>query len=92
MSLQETLTAVRENIPAVAVVFNNGQWGAEKKNQIDFYADRYLGTNLAEPELRRASPRPWARDGIKVDHPGPGRRRAAATPSPAAGRRCSRSW
>ena len=44
---------MRENIPVVAVVFNNGQWGAEKKNQIDFYADRYLGTNLVEPELRR---------------------------------------
>ena len=53
MSLHETLTAVRENIPVVAVVFNNGQWGAEKKNQIDYYADRYLGTNLDEPELRR---------------------------------------
>ena len=53
MSLQETLTCVRENIPVVAVVFNNGQWGAEKKNQIDYYADRYVGTNLEEPQLRR---------------------------------------
>ena len=51
MSLNETLTAVRENIPAVAVVFNNGQWGAEKKNQIDYYADRYLGTNLENPSF-----------------------------------------
>ena len=30
----------REDIPAIAVVFNNGQWGAEKKNQVDFYSDR----------------------------------------------------
>jgi thiamine pyrophosphate-dependent acetolactate synthase large subunit-like protein len=25
---------VREDIPAIAVVFNNRQWGAEKKNQV----------------------------------------------------------
>ena len=34
MSLNEMLTCVRENIPTVAVVFNNRQWGAEKKNQV----------------------------------------------------------
>ena len=51
MSLQETLTCVRENIPVMAVVFNNGQWGAEKKNQVDFYADRYVGTNLKNPSF-----------------------------------------
>ena len=37
MSMAEVMTCVRENIPAIAVVFNNGQWGAEKKNQVDFY-------------------------------------------------------
>ena len=51
MSLNEMLTCVRERIPAVAVVFNNGQWGAEKKNQIDFYADRFVGTNLENPSF-----------------------------------------
>ena len=30
------MTCVRENIPAIGVVFNNGQWGAEKKNQVYF--------------------------------------------------------
>ena len=34
MSFNEVLTCVRENIPATVVVFNNGQWGAEKKNQV----------------------------------------------------------
>ena len=34
MSLNEMLTCVRENIAVVAVVFNNQQWGAEKKNQV----------------------------------------------------------
>ena len=35
MSLNEMMTCVRENIPVIAVVFNNQQWGAEKKNQVN---------------------------------------------------------
>jgi len=68
MSLLETLTCVRENIPATAVVFNNGQWGAEKKNQVDFYADRYVGTNIDNPSFAKVAQAMGA-DGIKVDHP-----------------------
>ena len=68
MSLNEILTCVRENIPAVAVVFNNGQWGAEKKNQIDFYADRYLGTELKNPSFAGIA-RAMGADGITVAHP-----------------------
>jgi sulfoacetaldehyde acetyltransferase len=44
--LSEVMTAVRENIPVIAVVFNNFEWGAEKKNQVDYYDDRYLGVDL----------------------------------------------
>jgi sulfoacetaldehyde acetyltransferase len=69
MSLQETLTCVREEIPVVAVVFNNGQWGAEKKNQIDFYADRYVGTNLKNPSFA-AIAKAMGAEGITVGHPG----------------------
>jgi sulfoacetaldehyde acetyltransferase len=68
MSLQETLTAVRENIPAVAVVFNNQQWGAEKKNQVDFYADRYVGTNLENPSFAGIA-KAMGANGITVDSP-----------------------
>ena len=46
MSLNEVMTAVEEDLPVTAVVFNNQQWGAEKRNQIDFYDDRYVGTNI----------------------------------------------
>ena len=46
MSFGELQTCVRENIPVTAVVFNNGQWGAEKKNHVDFYANRFVGVNL----------------------------------------------
>src|SRR5499433_1877859 len=69
MSLQETLTCVREDIPVVAVVFNNGQWGAEKKNQIDFYADRFVGTNLKNPSFAGIA-RAMGAEGITVGHPG----------------------
>ena len=65
MSLQETLTCVRENIPVTAVVFNNGQWGAEKKNQIDYYADRFVGTNLANPSFAEVA-RAMGANGIRV--------------------------
>jgi len=49
MSFGELLTCVRERIPITAVVFNNGQWGAEKKNQVDFFANRFVGVELANP-------------------------------------------
>ena len=49
MSFGEILTCVRQNIPVTAVVFNNEQWGAEKKNQVDFYANRFEGVNLKNP-------------------------------------------
>ena len=57
MSFGEILTCVREEIPVTAVVFHNKQWGAEKKNQVDFYGNRFLGTNLVNPsfaEIARA--------------------------------------
>lgn len=68
MSLNEVLTCVREGIAVVAVVFNNGQWGAEKKNQIDYYADRFLGTNLKNPSFAAVA-RAMGADGVTVDHP-----------------------
>jgi sulfoacetaldehyde acetyltransferase len=46
--LSEVMTAVREEIPVIAVVINNHEWGAEKKNQIDFYGNRFVGTNLRQ--------------------------------------------
>jgi len=68
MSLNEVMTCVRENIPAIAVVFNNEQWGAEKKNQVDFYKDRFIGTNLTNPSFAEIS-RTMGAEGIKVTKP-----------------------
>jgi sulfoacetaldehyde acetyltransferase len=49
ISLNELLTCAREKIGATVVVFNNQQWGAEKKNHVDFYSRRYQGVNLENP-------------------------------------------
>jgi sulfoacetaldehyde acetyltransferase len=46
MSFGELQTCLREQVPVTAVVFNNGQWGAEKKNHVDFYGQRFVGVNL----------------------------------------------
>ncbi|MEM7359528.1 MAG: sulfoacetaldehyde acetyltransferase [Pseudomonadota bacterium] len=46
MSMVEVMTAVRHNIPVTAVVFHNRQWGAEKKNQVDFYNRRFVADEL----------------------------------------------
>jgi sulfoacetaldehyde acetyltransferase len=67
MSLNEVLTCVRENIPAIAVVFNNGQWGAEKKNQVDYFEKRYLGTNLKNPNFADVAESMGAH-GLTVEH------------------------
>ncbi|MCQ4152913.1 MAG: sulfoacetaldehyde acetyltransferase [Archaeoglobi archaeon] len=49
MSLHEVSTAVEHNIPVVACVFNNQSWGAEKRNQIDFYNSRFIGVDIKGP-------------------------------------------
>ncbi|CAN5860916.1 sulfoacetaldehyde acetyltransferase [soil metagenome] len=65
MSMAEVMTAVRHDIAVVAVVWNNGQWGAEKKNQIDFYDDRYVGTNLTNPDFAEVA-KTMGAEGISV--------------------------
>ncbi len=51
MSLTETMTCVREQIPVVAIVFDNRQWGAERRNQLDFFDGRTVATNLENPDF-----------------------------------------
>ena len=81
MSFGELQTCVRENIPVTAVVFNNGQWGAEKKNHVDFYANRFLGVNLDKQPSWAAVARAMGAEGVrieKVSDVGPALRAAAA--------------
>jgi sulfoacetaldehyde acetyltransferase len=66
MSFGELLTCVREKIPVTAVVFNNEQWGAEKKNHVDFYANRFLGVNLENPSFA-AIAKAMGAEGMRIE-------------------------
>lgn len=66
MSFGELLTCVREKIPVTAVVFNNEQWGAEKKNHVDFYSNRFLGVNLENPSFAGIA-RAMGAEGVRVE-------------------------
>jgi sulfoacetaldehyde acetyltransferase len=66
MSMGEILTCVRENLPVTAVVFHNKQWGAEKKNQVDFYSRRFVGTDLENPSFA-AIARSMGAEGVVID-------------------------
>ena len=67
MSFGELQTCVREEIPVTAVVFNNGQWGAEKKNHVDFYANRFVGVNLDRQPSWAAVAKAMGAEGLRVD-------------------------
>jgi len=68
MSFNEVLTCIREKIPTTAVVFHNAQWGAEKKNQVLWFGDRYIGVNLENPWSYADIARSMKAEGIKCDH------------------------
>jgi sulfoacetaldehyde acetyltransferase len=66
MSLSETMTCVRHGIPVTAVVFHNRQWGAEKKNQVDFYNRRFVAGELDNQSFAGIA-RAMGAEGIVVD-------------------------
>jgi sulfoacetaldehyde acetyltransferase len=66
ISLNELLTCAREKIGVTVVVFNNGQWGAEKKNHVDFYSRRFQAVNLDSPSWAAVA-RAFGCDGVTVD-------------------------
>lgn len=66
MSMGEILTCVRHDIPVTAVVFHNRQWGAEKKNQVDFYDRRFVAGELDNPSFAGIA-RAMGADGVVVD-------------------------
>jgi sulfoacetaldehyde acetyltransferase len=78
MSMGEILTAVRHDIPVTAVVFHNRQWGAEKKNQVDFYNRRFVAAEL-ETDSFASIAQAMGAEGIvveKLDEVGPALNRA----------------
>jgi len=80
MSFGELQTCVREGIPVTAVVFNNGQWGAEKKNHVDFYENRFVGVNLDKQPSWAAVAKAMGAEGQRIEtlsDAGPALREAA---------------
>ena len=65
MSMVETMTCVRHNIPVTAVVFHNKQWGAEKKNQVDFYGKRFVAGELENQDFASIA-RAMGAEGVNV--------------------------
>jgi sulfoacetaldehyde acetyltransferase len=66
ISLNELLTCARERIGVTVLVFNNSQWGAEKKNHVDFYSRRYQGVNLENPSWAAVA-RAFGCEGVTVE-------------------------
>ncbi|MCP4793682.1 MAG: sulfoacetaldehyde acetyltransferase [Actinomycetia bacterium] len=67
MSMVEVMTAVRHDIPVTAIVFHNRQWGAEKKNQVDFYGRRFVAGELDGDENYSEIARAMGAEGVRVD-------------------------
>ena len=66
MSMGEIMTCVRHDIPVTAIVFHNRQWGAEKKNQVDFYNRRFVAGEL-DSESFAGIARAMGAEGVTVD-------------------------
>jgi sulfoacetaldehyde acetyltransferase len=66
MSMSEIMTCVRHGIPVTSVVFHNRQWGAEKKNQVDFYNRRFVAGELDNQSFAGIA-KAMGAEGIVVD-------------------------
>ena len=66
MSMVETMTAVRHDIPVTAVVFHNRQWGAENKNQVEFYNRRFVAAEIETDSFAEIA-RSMGAEGVTVD-------------------------
>ena len=66
MSMSEVMTCVRHDIPVTAIVFHNRQWGAEKKNQVDFYNRRFVAGELDNQSFAGIA-RAMGAEGVVVD-------------------------
>ncbi len=67
MSMSELMTAVRHDIPVTSIVFHNRQWGAEKKNQVDFYGRRFVAGELEGGENYSEIAKAMGAEGVRVD-------------------------
>jgi acetolactate synthase-1/2/3 large subunit/sulfoacetaldehyde acetyltransferase len=69
MTMAEISTAVEHRINTVAVVLDNGSWGAEKAYQRDFYDGRYIGADIKSPPYDKVAELMGA-SGFAITQPG----------------------
>jgi sulfoacetaldehyde acetyltransferase len=67
ISLNELPTCKRMAVPVTIVVFCNGQWGAEKKNDILWFDERFVGTELDDDLSYAAVATAFGVRGVRVD-------------------------
>ncbi len=65
----EISTAVSYGLPVIAVVIDNGAWGAEKAYQKEFFDGRLIGAEIASPDFSELAKLCGA-DGYRVSEPG----------------------
>jgi acetolactate synthase-1/2/3 large subunit len=53
MEQQELATARLHNIPVLVIVLRNNAYGGMKRDQVEHYAGRVIGTELFVPDLAR---------------------------------------
>ena len=66
ISMNELPTCSRMKIPVTIVVFRNGQWGAEKKNDILWYDERFVGTELGDDFSFADVAKAFGLEGVRV--------------------------
>jgi sulfoacetaldehyde acetyltransferase len=84
MTMQEVMTAVSEKVNFVAILMNNSVYGAERRNQYDFFNERYFWTALENPNFSEIAREMGAvsRRLSKPEEIAPALSEAFATPSP----------
>ena len=68
-TMSEINTAVRYHLPVIAIILDNGAWGAEKAYQNEFYGGRLLGANLNNPSFANIAENCGA-DGYTINNAG----------------------
>ena len=67
ISMNELPTCNRMGIPITIVVFRNGQWGAEKKNDILWFDERFVGTELGDTFSYATVAEAFGLNGVRVE-------------------------
>lgn len=68
-TMAEITSAVQHRLPVIAVVIDNGAWGAEKAYQSEFFGGRLLGADIESPNYAEVAKLCGA-NGHFVDRPG----------------------